>query len=80
MMRLPEAGGVPVLIDNIRESDEDNPNGYNELEPVKQVSRDSSWVVNAYGKAAKIVCRLLKVYTNYFSWSNRVFLSCKKKW
>jgi hypothetical protein len=59
MMRMLEAGGMPVLTDNIRQADADNPNGYYEFEPVKQLSRDASWLVDAYGKAVKMVYRLL---------------------
>ena len=58
-MRMLEAGGVPVLADHIRESDDDNPNGYYEFEPVKQTRQDSSWLLNAGGKAVKMVYRLL---------------------
>jgi hypothetical protein len=59
MMRMLEAGGMPVLTDNIRQADEDNPNGYYEFEPVKQLRRDTSWLVDAYGKALKMVYLLL---------------------
>ena len=58
-MRMLEAGGVPVLVDNLRESDDDNPNGYYEFEPVKQTRLDPSWVRDAGGKAVKMVYRLL---------------------
>lgn len=59
MMRMLEAGGVPVLIDNIRIADQDNPRGYYEFEPVKQTKRDASWVPSAEGKVVKMVYRLL---------------------
>ena len=59
MMQALEAGGIPVLIDNIRKSDEDNPKGYYEYEPVKKTETDSTWVENAVGKAVKMVYRLL---------------------
>jgi len=58
MMRMLEAGGMPVLVDNIRQPDEDNPNGYYELEVVKQ--KDTSWMLDAPGKAVKMVYRLLR--------------------
>jgi hypothetical protein len=60
MMRMLEAGGMPILTDNIRVADADNPNGYYEFEPVKHLARDSSWLTDAYGKAVKIVYRLLR--------------------
>jgi len=59
MMQMLEAGGVPVLTDNLREADTDNPRGYYEFEPVKQVARDVSWLADAHGKATKMVYQLL---------------------
>jgi Sulfotransferase domain len=59
MMRMLEAGGMPILTDNIRTADVHNPHGYYEFEPVKRVSRDSAWLIDVYGKAFKLVYRLL---------------------
>ena len=59
MMRILEAGGVPALTDNVRQSNEDNPGGYYEFEPVKQTKRDPSWLQGTDGKAVKMVYRLL---------------------
>jgi hypothetical protein len=59
MMQALEAGGIPVITEHIRESDEDNPKGYYEFEPVKQTKTDSSWVSEAVGKVVKMVYRLL---------------------
>jgi hypothetical protein len=59
MMRMLEAGGMDVVIDNIRRANDDNPGGYYEFEPVKQTRKDSSWVAPAMGKAVKMVYRLL---------------------
>lgn len=59
MMRMLESGGLPVLIDNIRTADDDNPRGYYEFEPVKQTRRDASWVPTGVGKVVKMVYRLL---------------------
>ncbi len=58
-MRMLEAGGMPVLTDGIRSADEDNPNGYYELEAVKQTKSDSSWANDAVGKVVKMVHLLL---------------------
>ena len=58
-MRMLEAGGVPVMVDEIRESDDDNPNGYYEFEPVKQTRFNPSWLHHAGRKAVKMVYRLL---------------------
>ena len=43
----------------MRQSDEDNPRGYFEYEPVKQTSHDASWLATAGGKAVKIIYKLL---------------------
>lgn len=59
MMKMLEVGGIPVLVDNIREADVDNPRGYYEFEPVKQTKADPSWVGPALGKAVKMVYLLL---------------------
>ncbi len=60
MMRMLEAGGMPVLTDAIREADEDNPEGYYEFERVKQIETDKAWLEEAKGKVVKMVAALLK--------------------
>ncbi|MBC2715097.1 MAG: sulfotransferase family protein [Desulfobacteraceae bacterium] len=60
MMQILEAGGIPILTDNIRKLDEDNPKGYYEFEPVKKTKDDPSWVPEAQGKAVKIIYRLIQ--------------------
>jgi len=48
MMNMLAAGGVPILSDSIRNADEDNPNGYFEFEPVKQLSQgQTDWLADA---------------------------------
>jgi hypothetical protein len=59
MMRMLDAGGMPVLTDEIRGADIDNPRGYYEYEPVKALKRDASWVSLAAGKAVKMVYLLV---------------------
>lgn len=59
MMRMLEAGGMEVVVDNLRTADEDNPAGYYEFEPVKKTKQDTSWIDEARGKAVKMVYRLL---------------------
>ena len=59
LMRMLEAGGMPVLADGVRRADEDNPNGYYEWEPVKRLREDGSWLPDARGKAVKMVYLLL---------------------
>ncbi|MHC4293732.1 MAG: sulfotransferase family protein, partial [Planctomycetota bacterium] len=47
------------VTDHIRKSDEDNPKGYYEFEPVKRTNEDPSWIAGAVGKVVKMVYRLL---------------------
>lgn len=50
---------MPVLVDHVRRPDEDNPLGYYELEAVKHIKTDPSWLEGSEGKAVKMVYRLL---------------------
>ncbi|MFC2046458.1 sulfotransferase [Chloroflexota bacterium] len=59
MMRMLEAGGMDALTDEIRTADEDNPRGYYEFEPVKQIAHDPSWLDAARGRVVKMVAALL---------------------
>lgn len=59
MMQVLEAGGLPVLTDNVRKPDADNPRGYYELEKVKQIKKDVFWLDEADGKVFKMVSALL---------------------
>lgn len=59
MMKILEAGGLDTVTDNIRKADEDNPKGYYELEKVKKIEQDSSWLKRCKGKAFKMVSMLL---------------------
>jgi len=61
MMNMLKAGGVPAVSDAIRNADEDNPNGYFEFEPVKQLSEgQNDWLAEADRKVVKIVSALLE--------------------
>ncbi len=59
MMQMLHAGGLPVLTDNLRIADTDNPCGYLEFERVKQLKRDKAWLDEAHGKAVKVIHLLL---------------------
>lgn len=59
MMRMLNAGGLDIVADDIRKADDDNPHGYYELEKVKKIHEDSSFLENCYGKAVKIISLLL---------------------
>ncbi len=60
MMSMLEAGGMEVLTDHIRTPDEDNPKGYYEFERVRQIEHDQAWLVDAKGRAVKMIAELLK--------------------
>ncbi|HSL29454.1 MAG TPA: sulfotransferase [Anaerolineales bacterium] len=61
MMRMLAEGGLPVITDEIRRPDEDNPNGYFELEVVRQLREgDSAWLKGANGKGVKVISSLLE--------------------
>lgn len=61
MMKMLAAGGLPVVTDEIRSADVDNPNGYFELETVKQMSDGNvAWLTDAGGKVVKVISALLE--------------------
>lgn len=59
MMNMLQAGGIELLVDGIRTADEDNPKGYFELERVKKLKEDTSWLKDAKGKVIKAISQLL---------------------
>ena len=59
MMQMLAAGGMPVVSDGLRTADADNPRGYFDLEAVKKLKTDSSWVAGARGHAVKVISMLL---------------------
>jgi hypothetical protein len=59
MMQMLEAGGIPIVTDNERVADADNPRGYREFERVKKLKHDASWLPQIRGKAVKMVSQLL---------------------
>lgn len=61
-MKMLEAGGLSMVVDNIRTADEDNPKGYYEDERVKDLGQmeDKAWLAESKGKAIKIISYLLK--------------------
>jgi hypothetical protein len=62
MMKMLEAGGLPIVTDGVRTADEDNPKGYYELERVKDLEneQDKSYIRDARGKVIKVISFLLK--------------------
>jgi hypothetical protein len=62
MMKMLEAGGLPVWLDGVRAADEQNPKGYYELERVKELDKrvDKAWVREGRGRAVKVISSLLE--------------------
>lgn len=62
MMKMLEAGGLPIMTDQIRTADQDNPKGYYEYERVKDLEKetDKSWIRQGRGKVLKVISWLLK--------------------
>lgn len=61
-MKMLEAGGLKLHVDDVRQADIDNPRGYFELEQVKNLGNASSksWVLETRGKAVKVISHLLQ--------------------
>ena len=69
MMKVLEAGGLPVLTDNIRSADDDNPKGYYEYERVKKMPEgDFAWLADARGKVVKVISALLEYLPQEYSY------------
>ena len=61
MMKMLVEGGLPVLTDEIRRADDDNPNGYFELEVVRKLKEGNvAWLNEANGKVVKVISSLLE--------------------
>lgn len=62
LMQMLEKGGVPIVTDNIRTPDEDNPKGYHEFERIKDIDKsgDKSWLKQYRGQVIKTISFLLQ--------------------
>ena len=61
MMKMLAEGGLASVVDNLREADEDNPNGYFEIEEVKALKDGQTrWIYEAPGKVVKVISYLLE--------------------
>lgn len=60
MMQMLHSAGLPILSDNERKEDSDNPRGYFEYEKVKSLHLENDWLHEAEGKVVKIIVQLLK--------------------
>jgi hypothetical protein len=62
LMKMLEAGGLPIMTDAERSADIDNPKGYFEYERIKDLEKetDKSYVREGRGKAVKVISFLIK--------------------
>ena len=69
MMKMLAEGGLSVVTDQIRSADDDNPEGYFELEAVKQMSAGNVlWLADAGGKVVKVISALLEHLPSQYSY------------
>ncbi|TND07611.1 MAG: hypothetical protein FD123_3163 [Bacteroidetes bacterium] len=59
IMQMLKAGGMEIVSDGNRSSDDHNPLGYYEDDRVKRLHTDNSWLGEAAGKVVKIVAPLV---------------------
>ena len=59
MMQILQASDIEILFDAERIADDSNPKGYYEFERVKNLATDKKWLIDAQGKAVKVVSHLL---------------------
>src|SRR5690242_17982891 len=55
MMQMLAAGGMTLLTDSQRKPDTDNPRGYCEWEPIKQLPKRPNLIDEADGKVVKVI-------------------------
>jgi hypothetical protein len=62
LMQMLQVGGMPIVTDKVRTPDDDNPNGYHELERTKALDKtsDKSCLKRHRGQAIKIISFLLQ--------------------
>jgi hypothetical protein len=69
MMKMLAEGGLPVITDGFRRADQDNPNGYFELEVSRQLKEgDSAWLREASGKGVKVISALLEYLPPHYQY------------
>jgi len=71
MMKMLSAGGLPIVTDGVRVADESNPEGYFELEAVKELDKnaDRRWLRGAPGHGVKILSPLLASLPDSYNYS-----------
>lgn len=79
MMKMLAEGGLNIVTDAIRYADDDNPNGYFELETVKLLPEGNFiWLQNAGGKVVKVISSLLEYLPSQYSY-NVIFMERELK-
>lgn len=69
MMKMLVEAGLEIVTDDIRHADDDNPNGYFELETVKLLHEGNfMWLRNASGKVIKVISSLLEYLPLQYSY------------
>lgn len=69
MMKMLNEGGLNIVTDVIRQADDDNPNGYFELETVKLLPEGNfAWPQNTSGKVVKVISSLLEYLPSQYSY------------
>jgi hypothetical protein len=70
MMKMLAAGGLPLMTDGVRTPDDSNPEGYFELEAVKDLDKgvDLSWLQVTRGKGVKILSPLLTHLPEHYNY------------
>jgi len=69
MMKMLAEGGLPILTDEVRAADDDNPNGYFELETVRKLKEGNfEWLAEADGKVVKVISALLENLPQQYSY------------
>ena len=70
MMKMLTEGGLFAVVDSLREADEDNPNGYFEIESSKSLKDgDRKWLYDAQGKVVKVISYLLEFLPDDLSYT-----------
>lgn len=68
MMQMLEAAGLSIASDAHRIADPDNPRGYYELEAVKRLRADASFLGGQIGRVLKVVAPLLPALPEAYSY------------
>lgn len=68
MMQLLAAAGLPIAVDGARPADADNPRGYFELEAVRRIDRDATFLDGCRGRAVKIVAPLIRALPSRYTY------------